>query len=114
MNFQVVESFGSPEFFDMLFPLLFEACNRTNGTNSGMSTAIKTGKLYDFSFDTKIAFVRFCVEIQCLAIIRSAFSPNLMYDKHFHDLKENKMLYATFLCFISNVNWPLISLNLTP
>lgn len=56
MNFQVVESFGSPEFFDMLFPLLFEACNRTNGTNSGMSTAIKTGKLYDFSFDTKDSF----------------------------------------------------------
>lgn len=58
MCYQVVESFGSPEFFDMVFPLLLEACNQTNGTKSAISTAIKTGKVYYYCFDALGSFYK--------------------------------------------------------
>eukprot|EP00268_Persea_americana_P062214 TRINITY_DN795_c0_g1_i5.p1 TRINITY_DN795_c0_g1~~TRINITY_DN795_c0_g1_i5.p1 ORF type:complete len:1799 (+),score=364.65 TRINITY_DN795_c0_g1_i5:189-5585(+) len=86
---QVVESFGSPEFFDMLFPLLFEACNRTNGTNSGMSTAIKTDEDNAEDVSAPLDKVLDCVT-SCIHVA------------HLQEtIRQGKSLIHVFLCALS-------------
>ena len=80
---QVIKAFGLPEFFNSVFPLLFDMCNFTTLSKPGQAPlatdAAKTGYIQILEFS--VLFLRFIVHINWAG-----------YDESFINLESGRLL----------------------